>query len=144
MRFVLRIFLVAIVAFRLAGCHRTADEVQVREAIAASVSAAEAGHARDAVDALSDGFDGNVGQLDKRGLANLVRASALRGQKIHALTGPVLVERRGERMIATFTVTLAAGSGLLPDDAGAYRVESGWRKEGGEWRCFTATWSRAL
>ncbi|MEX1828824.1 hypothetical protein [Luteibacter sp. CQ10] len=144
MRFVLRIFLVLMIAAGLAGCHRTADEAQVREAIAASLSAAEAGHAGDAVNALSDGFDGNVGQLDKRGLGNLIRVLAFRGRKIHALTGPVSVERRGERMIATFTVTLAAGSGLLPDDAGAYRVESGWRKEDGEWRCFTATWSRAL
>lgn len=144
MALVLRIFVSIIVVGMLAGCHRTPDDEQVRKAVAASESAAEAGHAGDTVQVLSDDFDGNAGQLDKRALENLVRAAAFRGRKIHALMGPVSVERRGERMVATFTVTLAAASGWLPDDAGAYRVETGWRKEGGEWRCFTATWSKAL
>lgn len=128
----------------LAGCRHTPDEAQVRAAIAATSAAAEEGKAGATVEALTDDFDGNSGQLDKRALANLVRVFALRGQKIHALMGPVSVEPRGERMVATFTVTLTAGTGVLPDDAGAYQVETGWRKEGGEWRCFVAGWKRAL
>jgi hypothetical protein len=128
----------------LAGCRHTPDEEQVRKAIAATVAGAEAAKASDAVEALTDDFDGNTGELDKRSLANLVRVYALRGQSIHVLMGPMTIEKRGERMVATFTVTLTAGAGVLPDNAGAYRVETGWRKEGGEWRCFTATWKKAL
>ena len=128
----------------LAGCRHTPDEEQVRKAIAATVAGAEAAKASDAVEALTDDFDGNTGELDKRSLANLVRVYALRGQSIHVLVGPTTIEPRGERMVATFTVTLTAGAGVLPDNAGAYRVETGWRKEGGEWRCFTATWKKAL
>lgn len=128
----------------LAGCRHTPDEEQVRKAIAAAVAGAEAGKAGDTVEALTEDFDGNTGQGDKRSLANLVRLFALRGQSIGVLMGPITVEPRGERMVATFTVTLTAGAGVLPDNAGAYQVETGWRKDGGEWRCFTATWKKAL
>jgi hypothetical protein len=137
-------FLLLAVLATLAGCRRTPDEEQVRKAIAATVAGAEAGKASDTVEALTDDFDGNAGQLDKRSLANLVRVYALRGQAIHILMGPMNVEPRGDRMVATFTVTLTAGAGVLPDDAGAYRVETGWRKDDGAWRCFTATWKKAL
>ena len=128
----------------LTGCRHAPDEERVRDAIAATAEAAEAGKAGDTVAALSDDFDGNAGALDRRALANLVRAYALRGQKVHVLMGPTEVSRRGDRMTATFTVTLTAGAGVLPDDAGAYTVETGWRKDGGEWRCYTATWKHAL
>jgi hypothetical protein len=128
----------------LAACHRTPDDEQIRKAIAAAAASAEKGSSTATVADLSDDFDGNAGQIGKRDLANLVRVFALRGEKVHALLGPVSVEARGERMVATFTVTLTAGSGVLPDNAGAYRVETGWRKDGNAWHCITATWTRAL
>lgn len=128
----------------LTGCRHAPDEERVRDAIAATAEAAEAGKAGDTVAALSDDFDGNAGALDRRALANLIRAYALRGQKVHVLMGPTEVSRRGDRMTAAFTVTLTAGAGVLPDNAGAYTVETGWRKDGGEWRCYTATWKHAL
>jgi hypothetical protein len=138
------IALVFLLLAALVGCRHTPDEERVGKAIAATAAGAEAGRASDAVEALTDDFDGNAGQLDKRSLANLVRVFALRGQAIHVLMGPTAIEPRGERIVATFTVTLTAGAGVLPDDAGAYRVETGWRKDDGTWRCFTATWKKAL
>lgn len=143
MRMVGRVLLCLLFA-GLAGCRQAPDEEQVRHAIAASAEAAEQGKAGDTVAALTEDFDGNAGALDRRALSNLVRVYALRGQKVHVLMGPTEVDRRGGRMVATFTVTLTAGAGVLPDDAGAYTVETGWRKDDGEWRCFTATWKRAL
>ncbi|MDF3981132.1 hypothetical protein P3W23_03845 [Luteibacter sp. PPL554] len=144
MRSLLRFFVSIGVVVLMAACHRTADDVQVRKAIAESAAAAEAGHAGDTVAALTDDFDGNTGQLDKPSLANLLRVTAIRGQTVHAVIGPVSVERRGDRRVATFTVTLAAGQGVLPDQAGVYRVDTGWRKDDGTWRCFTASWRRSL
>ncbi len=138
------IALVFLLMAALAGCRHTPDEEQVRKAIAATVAGAEAGKASDTVEALTDDFDGDAGQLDKRALANLVRVYALRGQSIHVLMGPTTIQPRGDRIVATFTGTLTAGSGVLPDNAGAYQVETGWRKEDGAWRCFTATWKKAL
>jgi hypothetical protein len=140
-------FLLALVVLAfmlLAGCRRSPDEAQIRSAIAVVATAAEAGSARDVASPLSDDFDGNRGELDRRALVNLVRIAALRGERIGVTTGPIGIEHRGERVVATFTVTLSSRSRLLPDHMGLYQVESAWRKADGEWRCYSASWKRAL
>ena len=128
----------------LTACHRTPDETQVRAAITSVAEAAEQGVARNVLAPLSEDFDGNGGELDRRALGHLVRVFALRGEHIGVTVGPVAVERRGERLLATMTVTLTGGGRLLPDQAGVYRVQSAWRQQDGRWLCYTATWERAL
>ena len=128
----------------LTACHRTPDEAQVRAAIASVAEAAEQRAAGDVVAPLSEDFDGNGGELDRRALGNLVRVFALRGEHIGVSVGPIAVERRGERLLATMTVTLTGGGRLLPNQAGVYRVRSAWRQQDGRWLCYTATWERAL
>lgn len=128
----------------LPACRHTPDEVQVRESIAAVAHAAEAGSANDAVAPLSDDFDGNAGELDGRSLANMIRLVTLRGDHVGVTLGPVAIEHRGERMLASFTVTLTSGGKLLPDQLGVYRVESAWRREGRRWRCYSASWKHSL
>jgi len=132
-----------LLAAGLSGCHRTPAEQQVREAIAAVAEAAEAGSAGSVGKALSEDFDGNQGELDRRGLLNMIRVLALRGEHIGVTMGPVSVEPRGERLVATFTVSLSSGSGgLLPDRLGVYQVETAWRQEQGDWHCYVASWKR--
>lgn len=128
----------------LAACRHTPDEAQVRAAIAQAATAAEAADAGEFGDYLTADFDGNEGRLDKRQLTGLLRLQRLRGERVSVLLGPVDIERRGERIVATFTVTLGGGGRLLPDRLGVYRVESAWRQDDGEWRCYHATWERAL
>ena len=125
-----------------AACHRGSDEEQVRQAIAATKAAVEAGKAGDTVDALTDDFDGNGGELDRRRLEGMVRLAALRGARLGVTMGLVSVEKRSERLVATFTVTLTSSTGLIPDEGGLYRVETAWRREGSRWLCYSATWSR--
>lgn len=140
------LLLVAVVlcALALSACRRTPDEEQVREAIAAVAQAAEAGSASGVGESLSEDFDGNAGVLDRRGLTGMVRLLALRGEHVGVTMGPVSIEPRGERLVATFTVTLTSGGKLLPDQMGVYQVESAWRKEDGGWRCYTASWKHSL
>jgi hypothetical protein len=128
----------------LAGCHRTSDDAQVREAIASIAAAAEAGSASDTTAPLSDDFEGNNGELDRRSLANMIQLVALRGDHIGVTTGPMTIEHRGERIVATFTVTLTSGGKWLPDQLGVYHVESAWRKDGRHWFCYTATWTHSI
>jgi hypothetical protein len=128
----------------LAGCRHTPDEARVREAIAAAEQAAEQTDAGGVVEPLSEDFDGNGGRLQRKDLANLIRLARLRGEHVGVTLGPISVERRGERLVADFTVSLTQGSRLLPDAAGVYQVETAWRREGGEWRCYSATWKRQL
>lgn len=134
-----------LLALTLPSCRRAPDEAQVREAIAAMVQAAETGSAGGVGKPLSEDFDGNAGRLDRRGLTGMVRLLALRGDHVGVTMGPVSIEHRGERMLATFTMTLSSGGGgLLPDRLGIYQVESAWRNEDGTWRCYSATWHRAM
>ncbi|HEY8683327.1 MAG TPA: hypothetical protein VIM06_09160 [Rhodanobacter sp.] len=138
------LILFALCMAALPGCRHTPDEQQVREAIASVARAAETHAAGDVTAPLSDDFDGNAGELDRRGLGNMVRLIALRGEHIGVTMGPIAIEHRGERMVATFTVTLSSGSRLLPDQLGVYQVESAWRREGGRWRCYTASWKHTI
>ena len=128
----------------LAACHRAPDEARVRDAIASARQSAEQTDAGGVVEPLSEDFDGNAGSLGRKDIANLVRLAHLRGERIGVTLGPISVERRGERLLADFTVTLTQGSRLWPDAAGFYQVESAWRREGSEWRCYSATWKRQL
>lgn len=128
----------------LSACHRPADEALVRQAIESTAQAAEEGSARGVAAALTEDFDGNAGAMDRRVLAGVVGLFALRGERVKVNLGPIDVERRGERLVATFTVALRAGGRLLPDNLGVYKVESAWRQDGGEWRCYSATWTKSL
>lgn len=131
-------------AMTLQGCRHTPDDVQVREAIAMIAHAAEKGSASHVTEPLSEDFDGNAGELDRRALANMVRLINLRGEHIGVTTGPITIEHHGDRMVATFTVVLTSGSKLLPDQQGVYTVESAWRREGRQWRCYSANWRHSM
>lgn len=124
----------------LAGCRHPPDEQQVRNAIAATVTSAEQGSAHGVGASISEDFDGNGGEFDRRTLTGLVQLLALRQQRIGVTMGPVSVEHRGERMVASFTVTLTSGQNFLPEQLGVYRVESAWRNEHGKWLCYSASW----
>lgn len=133
--------LCGLLALGVSACHRTPDESRVRQGIEVAEHAAEHADASALGDVLSDDFDGNAGAMDRRQLLGLLRAAAFRGETIHALTGPITVEQRGDRYLARFTVTLTSGGKLLPAQIGTYNVETAWRKDGREWRCYSATWA---
>ena len=136
-------FLVALAAC-LAACHRTPDEVRIRQAIESARTAAAEADASAFAEVLSEDFDGNAGAMGRKDLANLLRLARFRGETVHAVIGPIEVEPRGDRYVARFTVTLGSGGKLFPAELGMFKVETGWRREGREWRCFTASWERQL
>ncbi len=134
----------ALSVLALSACHRPPDETQVRAAIASVAHAAEAGDAGDVIAPLVDDFDGNGGELDREKLRNTVRLLALRDDHIGVILGPISIEHRGDRIVARFTVTLSSGGKLLPDQLGVYKIESAWKEQGGDWRCYTARWTHAI
>ena len=134
------LFCAAVLAV-LAGCRSTPDEVLIRQGIEAAANAAEHAHASALGEVLSEDFDGNAGALARSDLLQMLHAAAFRGETIHALSGPVEFEQRGERYVARFTVTLTSGGRLLPAQMGVYKVETAWRRDGREWHCYSATWT---
>jgi len=126
------------------GCRHTSDEQRVREAIAAVAQAAQAGDARAVVAPIEDDFDGNAGALDRSALRNMVRLLALQQASIGVHPGPITIDTRGSRIVASFVVTLTAGSRALPDRVGIYQVETAWREDSGAWRCYHASWKQVM
>lgn len=137
---------VALLLPALAGCHRMPDEEQVRQAIASAATAARSNEAGGVLDAVSDDFTGNDGDLDRRGLRQLLAVRAFRHDSTGVLIGPIAIEHSGDRLIAHFTLTLTGGKpdSLLPDQAAVYAMTTAWRRDSGHWRCYVATWSRKL
>lgn len=133
-----------LVVWALAGCHRAPAEQLVREAIDAAAVAARANDTHGVLDVVSDDFTGNEGALDRGGLRRLLAVRALRQDKTGVLIGPVSFEHRGERIVAKFNLVLTGGKpgDLLPDQSAVYAMTTAWRREGGTWKCYSATWMR--
>lgn len=132
------------IGMMLAGCHRTPDEQAIREALDAAAIAVNQLNASDFADQLGDDFTGNAGELDRGQLVAMLRFARLRHATLHALLGPVTLESRGDRYVARFTVTLSRGGGVLPSEIGVFTVESGWRRQGRDWVCYSSSWTRAM
>lgn len=128
----------------LAACTSTPAEQQIREAIEAAATAAEHADAAAFGDVLGNDFDGNHGELDRPRLLNMLRVQRLRGAKPGVLLGPIHIEARGERYVASFTATLTGGGRILPDRIGVYTIETAWKKDSNTWLCYSATWKRKL
>jgi hypothetical protein len=136
--------LLAALALGVAGCHRAPDEVLIRQAIDAAAQATEQVDASALAGHLTDDFDGNSGSMNRQDIGNVLRVARLRGETLHAVLGPIDVQPRGDRYVADFTVTLTSGGKLFPAQLGVYKVESAWRREGHDWRCYESSWTQQL
>ena len=87
---------------------------------------------------------GNDGELDRHGLKQMLLLRAFRRDSTGVLIGPVSVERRGDRLVATFILTLTGGKpdSLLPDRADVFAMTTAWTRENGRWRCYSADWKQ--
>lgn len=140
-----RIALGLSVILLLAGCSRKPDEQRIRDAVAAMQADMEDANPRAFMAFVTPDFTGNEGTVDHNGLANLMRAVALRNQKIGVILGPIDVEVQGARATLHVTATLTGSSGgLLPENGAIYSITSGWRREGSDWRCYNANWEQKL
>jgi hypothetical protein len=144
MKYLYRFYFAGLLVLMAASCHRPPDEVQIRRAIEQAAQAAEQVDAAGAVRPLSDDFDGNSGAMNRQDIGNLLRAAHFRGETLHAVLGPIDIAARGERYVASFSITLTSGGKLFPSQLGVYKVESAWRRQGHDWRCYSATWTQQL
>ncbi|HEX7325294.1 MAG TPA: hypothetical protein VF292_08060 [Rhodanobacteraceae bacterium] len=129
----------------MAACHHAPAGQAVRSALAAAVGAARANDVKGVLAVVSDDFTGNDGELDRRGLRQVLAMRALRQDRTGVLLGPVSLQREGDRVVAKFNLVLTGGASgdLLPEHAAIYAMTTAWRNEHGTWRCYHATWSDA-
>ncbi len=126
------------------ACHRTPPEQQIRHASDSAAVAARANDTSGVLAVVGDDFTSNNGELDRRGLRQLLALRALRQDRTGVLVGPVSFERKGDRIIAKFNLVLTGGKpgDLLPDQSAIYAMVTAWRREDGEWVCYNAAWAR--
>lgn len=140
-----RIALVFALILLLPGCSRKPDEQRIRDAVQAMQTAMENADPHAFMTHVTADFTGNDGSVDRNGLANLLRVSVLRNQKIGVILGPLDVQVQGARATLHVTATFTGSSGgLLPENGAIYAITSGWRREGSDWRCYNASWQQKL
>jgi hypothetical protein len=122
----------------------TAEE-RIRAAFAEAARAAEEKRVGDAVEIVSERFQGQG--LDRQGVKQLVAYQALRGQWVSVTVSGAEVAVAGASARARVDLVLARGGAgkaladLLPAEASAWRIDAGLALEDGEWRVVEATWS---
>lgn len=137
--------LLLLLAIGMAGCAKTPDEQQIREVIAQLQSAMESREPKAFMRGIDEDFTGGEGALDRNALHNLLRGQVLANERINVVLGPIEVVLQGDRATASMTATMAGGSARwIPERGAVYRIDSGWKKTGGEWRCINASWERNL
>jgi len=124
----------------VSACGREDAETALRSQVQASIDAlAEREHGA-FMDAVADDFVGPEG-MDRQGVSQMVRVYFLRYRQIRLIAGPLSVEMADKRARVSFAAVLAGGqSGLLPDQAQAWQVDSGWRLIGDDWRMIALEW----
>ena len=126
----------------LAACSHPPDETRIRNAIAAMRESAEVRNASGVLDRVGNDFTGQNGELDRQGLARMLKLEFLRKDGFDVSVGSIAIEISGERATATFEMTVGdASRRWLPSGRETFAVISGWRREGSEWVCYNATWT---
>ena len=133
---------VAAISLSLVACGPAApDEERVRGEIRGMAEALADGDVRGVLSPLADDFSGVTWNMDERGARLLLQRELRAHEQLRARVFDIDVEIRGQdRAMATFQVVLTGGSGMIPDTGRWYRVESGWRLDGNDWKLVSAEW----
>lgn len=126
-----------------AGCTREPPEQALRTTIATMQAAAEARDSDALAESISEDFVGPEG-MDRDMFRRYLAVLWLRNREVGVTLGPLDLELVGERANVGFTAAATGGEGWMPDRGQVYRVSTGWRIEGGEWRLISARWEPAL
>lgn len=136
-----RIGICVIALLAAVGCARTPPETALRNTIAALQQNLEARDSGAVHAVFDDDFVGPDG-MDRRAARQLATALLLRHRQVGLTPGPLDVQLQGDdRARVRTTVAVTGGSGaLLPERAGAYRIDSVWRRRGDDWTLLSLQW----
>ena len=128
----------------LIGCAKSPPEQQLRTAVAELEQDIEQRDPSALTEALAEDFVGVEG-MDREQARRLAQLMFLRHSRISVSTGPLTIRVQGTRASVEFAASVAGGSGaMLPDALQMYRVQTGWRQEGNQWRLVSAQWAPEL
>lgn len=132
------------VALLLAGCASPAPEEALRTAVDEVHGAIEGRDAAALRGYLSEDFIGPQG-MDRDQARRTAALYMMRHEKVLFTLGPLDVDLQESHATVRFTAALTGGSGfLVPERGNVYKVETGWRLEGGDWKLTSARWTPVL
>ena len=128
----------------MTGCSESPAEDVIKSHVKALAEAIETKQTESAVDFFHDNFVTEKGQ-DKQWVQRTMLLHTIRHDKIQLVLSNISVELLDTHTSrAVFHVLATGGRGLIPDQGSAYRMETEWRLEGGDWQLVFAKWKKAL
>ena len=135
--------LLAMAQMGLSSCSREPPEQALRSTISEMQVAAEE-HDTDALfEPIADDFAGSEG-MDKQAFRRYVTVMSMRNKQVGVKLGPMDVKLFDQRATVTFTAAISGGASWMPERVQVYRVETGWRLDGGDWKLISAKWKEQL
>lgn len=130
----------------LGGCGpELDDQARIEQTIDEMTVALETGDVSDFMAPVAEDFIAADGRLDRRALGLLVRRERLAREAISIQRMGTRIEifasgSADARATASFRALATGGTGLLPDEGRFWKVETGWRIDGGDWVLISADW----
>ena len=137
----LRPLYAVVLAFALSGCGGDDPADALKREIGAMEAAVEAHKPGEFLERVTDDFAGNDGQIDKRMLHGLLASQLLGQESVSVTLGPIDVKMHGADTATVKVSALLLGGRWLPERGQTLEIVSGWKKVGGEWRCYAAEWA---
>jgi len=135
---------IGIGAVLAAACSRPAPEEALRATVDEVHQAIEGRDAGALRRYLSEDFIGPHG-MDRDQARRTAALYMMRHEKVLFTLGPLDLDLQESHATVRFTAALTGGSGfLVPELGNVYKVETGWRLEGGDWKLTSARWTPVL
>ena len=133
-----------LIASLLGGCSDSPAEEVIKNHVESLAEAIETKQADTALDFFHENFVSEKGQ-NKEWVKRTMLIHTIRHDEIGLILSNISVELLDPGTArASFHVIATGGRGIIPDDGGAYRVETEWRDDGGDWQLVFAKWKKAL
>jgi len=135
-------FAAALASLLLVAC---GENLTVEQQIIATLRdmevSAEAGEHSEFMAYVADGFEGQLGSMDRRAFHRFMIFQMNQHRRLQAQFFPIHVVETGvNRATANFKLLVTGGGGLLPESGRVFAVETEWFGEAGDWQLTRADW----
>lgn len=130
----------------ITGCTPAGPEAQIRAALEAMEQAGEAGEIGSFMEWVAEDFVGNSAAMGRAELRRLLLVQLRKSARVSAVASNIQVEvQSDDRATASMALLLTGGpKGWLPDRGQLYAIQTGWRKDDGDWVLIQAQWEPQL
>jgi len=126
----------------LAGCGKDDPEALLRRELGEMATAVEEHKPADFLRYVTEDFSGDRGGIDKRALHGMLAAQLVGNESVSVTLGSADIHFHNAETATVKVTVLVLGGRYLPERGETLRIESGWKLQGGIWKCYVANWTR--